>query len=133
MDTVVFGSGMPCVLCFFDHPVDEVVRVWESWVKSGQFVRARHEDPRRDAIVGFLPATIGTVEFVPNDPAGRKFGDRMLWSHPHLQAHSNAADLPPEKAHYWTYNPVGFSARFETAEDGRVVGLILGHWEDGRI
>jgi hypothetical protein len=133
MDTIVFGSGMPCVLCFFDHPVDEVVRVWESWVKSGQFVRARHEDPKRDAIVGFLPAAIGTVEFVPNDPAGRKLAERMLWSQPHLQAHSDAADLPPEKAHYWTYTPAGFSARFESSPDGTVVGLILGHWDDGRI
>ena len=100
MATIVFGAGMPCFLAFFDHPVDEVLRVWESWVKSGEFVRARHEDPHRDGIVGFLPAAIGTVEFVPNEPAGRKFSERMLWSQPHLQSHSNAADLPPEKAHY---------------------------------
>jgi hypothetical protein len=69
MDTIVFGSEMPCVLAFFNDHVDEVVRVWESWVKSGEFVRARHEDPNRDAVVGFLPAAIGTVDSVPNDPA----------------------------------------------------------------
>jgi hypothetical protein len=133
MDTIVFGAGMPCVLAFFDHDVDEVVTVWESWVKSGHFVRARHEDPDRDAVVGFLPAAIGTVEFVPNDPAGRKLSDRMLWSQPHLQAHSNADDLPPERSHYWTLNPAGFGARFDTAADGNVIGLILSNWEQGRI
>jgi hypothetical protein len=79
------------------------------------------------------PPAIGTVEFVPNEPAGRKLADRMLWSQPHRQAHSNAADLPPERAHYWTLNPAGYSARFETTADGTVVGLILSQWEGGRI
>ncbi|MBY0286745.1 MAG: hypothetical protein K2X52_06315 [Mycobacteriaceae bacterium] len=132
MDTIVFGTGMPCVLAFLDHDIDDVAATWESWVQTGRFVRARHDDPTRDAVIGFLPAAIGAVEFVPHDPAGRQWPDRMLWSNPHLQAHTNAADLPPEKAHYWTLNPVGFSARFETLPDGSR-GLILGHWEPGRL
>lgn len=132
MDTIVFGTGMPCTLAFLDHDIDDVVVAWESWVQAGQFVRARHEDPTRDAVIGFLPAAIGAVEFVPHDPAGRQWPDRMLWSNPQLQAHPNA-DLPPDKAHYWTLNPVGFSARFDDAMPAGTPGLILGHWELGRL
>lgn len=132
MDTIVFGTGMPCMLAFLDHDIADVVATWESWVQAKQFVRARHEDPARDAVIGFLPAAIGAVEFVPHEPAGRQYPQRMLWSNPHLQPHTNAADLPPEKAHYWTYIASGFTARFETLPDGSR-GLILGHWEHGRI
>lgn len=132
MDTIVFGAGMPCFLAFLEHDVDEVMAVWQRWVQTGQFVRARHEDPARDAVVGFLPAAIGTVEFVPNEPGGRKMMHRMLWSQPHLQAHPQADDLPPERAHYWTLNTAGFTARFESLADGST-GIVLGNWEDGRI
>lgn len=132
MDTIVFGTGMPCMLAFLDHDIADVVATWESWVQAGQFVRARHEDPTRDAIIGFLPAAIGTVEFVPHHPY-RRWPDPMLWSNPHLQAHTNTADLPPEKAHYWTLNPAGFSARFVDTMPAGAPGLILGHWEPGRL
>ncbi|WP_094287288.1 hypothetical protein [Mycobacterium lehmannii] len=132
MDTIVFGTGMPCFLAFLDHHIDEIVATWMEFVETGQVVRARHENPSRDTVVIFRPASIGTVEFVPNEPAGRKLMDRMLWTPPNLIAHPDAADLPPDKAHYWTLNPVGFSARFETLPDGSP-GLILGHWEAGRL
>jgi hypothetical protein len=132
MDTIVIATGMPFFLAFLDQDIDDVVEIWERWVQSGEFVRARHEDPARDAVVRLRPAVMGTVEFIANESGGRKFADRMLWSMPHLQAHPDAADLPPERAHYWTLNMSGFSAQTETLPDGSV-GLVLGNWEFGRL
>lgn len=76
MDTIVFGTGMPCVLAFLDHDIDDVAATWESWVQTGRFVRARHDDPTRDAVIGFLPAAIGpsssfpTIRQAANGPTG---------------------------------------------------------------
>jgi len=131
-DVVVFGTGMPCFLAFLDHDIDDVVATWTDWVAAGQVVRARHENPSRDAVILFRPAAMGAVEFVPNDPAGRKLMDRGLWTLPQLRAHPDGADLPPDRAHYWTLDQTGFSARFDPLPDGSR-GLILGHWEPGRL
>lgn len=132
MDTIVIATGMPFLLAFLDQDLDDVVEIWERWVQSGEFVHARHEDPARDAVVRLRPAAMGTAEFIANESGGRKFADRMLWSLPHLLAHPGAADVPPERAHYWTLNMSGFSAHTETLQDGSV-GLVLGNWELGRL
>ena len=132
MDTIVIATGMPFLLAFLDSDLDEVVEVWERWAQSGELVRARHEDPARDAVVRLRPAAMGTVEFIAHESGGRRFADRMLWSLPHLVAHPGVGDWPPAAAHYWTLNMSGFSAQTEELPDGRV-GLVLGKWEFGRL
>lgn len=107
MDTIVIAVGMPFCLAFLDQPVDEVVALWESWVESGELVRARHEDPARDAVVRLRPSVLGVAEFIPNQPAGRLYGDRMLWSvdgHEKLPVggHESAHPRPIRTAHWRT-------------------------------
>jgi hypothetical protein len=132
MDTIVIATGMPFLLAFLDQDLDDVVELWDRWAQSGELVRVRHEDPARDAVVRLRPAAMGTVEFIANESGGRRFPDRMLLSLPHLQAHPDAADLPPDRAHYWSLSMSGFTARTETSPDGNV-GLVLGNWEFGRL
>lgn len=132
MDTIVIATGMPFFLGFLDQSPDDVVAMWEAWTRSGELVAARHEDPARDAIVRLRPASMGVVEFIPNEQAGRKVAERMLWSLPHLQGRPDSSDLPPEHAHFWTLSMSGFSATPERLPQGRT-GLVLGHWEIGRL
>lgn len=133
MDTLVIGSEMPCFLAFLDQDIADIVELWDSWIASGEVVRARHEDPSRDAVVRFRPAAMSTVEIVPTEPInGRRLADRMLWSKPTLIAHPDGVDLPPERAHYWTINMTGFSAVRETLPNGSI-GLVLGNWAPGRL
>ena len=107
MDTIVIAVGMPFCLAFLDQPIDEVVTLWESWVESGELVRARHEDPTRDAVI-------------------------RLWSLPSLIALPGAADYAPQNSHYWTLQMNGFAARPEVAADGST-GLVLCRWDFGRL
>jgi hypothetical protein len=132
MDTIVIATGMPLFLAFLDQHVDQVVKLWETWVETGELVRARHEDPTHDAAIRLRPAAMGAVEFVPNVPGGQLFKDRMLWTLPNLEPLGNSADLPPERSHYWTLQMRGMTARTETLADGRT-GLVLGQWELGRL
>lgn len=111
MDTIVIAVGMPFCLAFLDQPIDEVVTLWESWVESGELVRARHEDPTRDAVIRLRPAVLGVAEFIANEPAGRLFVDRMLWSLPSLISLPGAADYAPQSSHYWTLQMNGFAAK----------------------
>ena len=60
VDTIVIAVGMPFCLAFLDQPIDEVVSLWESWVESGELVRARHEDPTRDAVIRLRRSSPGT-------------------------------------------------------------------------
>lgn len=133
MDTIVIASEMPCFLAFLDQDIAGVVELWDSWIDNGEVVRARHENPARDAVVRFRPAAMSTIEFIPTEQRnGRRMADRMLWSKPTLIARPDAADLPPEHAHYWTINMTGFSATRETLPNGSI-GLVLGSWEPGRL
>jgi len=132
MDTIVIAVGMPFCLAFLEQPIDEVVALWESWVESGELVRARHEDPARDAVVRLRPAVLGVAEFIANEPAGRLFADRMLWSLPALISLPDAADYAPQHSHYWTLQMNGFTARPEAHADGST-GLVLGRWDVGRL
>lgn len=132
MDTIVIATGMPFFLAFLDQPVDEVVKLWESWVESSVLVPARHETRGRDAVIRLRPAALGAVEFVPNEPAGRLFQDRVLWTLPSLNPVDNRADSEPQHSYFWTLNMSGFTARPEVLADGRT-GLVLGHWELGRL
>jgi len=131
MDTIVVATGMPLCLAFLGQDVDDVVRLWESWVQSGELVRARHDDPARDAAIRLRPASMGCVEFIPNEPGVRSFPDRMLWSLPSLVA-LGGSDLAPQQSHYSTLAMTGMTARPETLTDGRT-GLVLGAWEFGRL
>jgi hypothetical protein len=65
MDTIVNGTGMPLFLAFLGQDFNDVVRLWESWVESGELVSARHDDPARDAVIRLRPASIGVVESWP--------------------------------------------------------------------
>lgn len=132
VDTIVIAVGMPFCLAFLDQPIDEVVTLWESWVESGELVRARHEDPTRDAVIRLRPAVLGVAEFIANEPAGRLFADRMLWSLPSLISLPGAADYAPQNSHYWTLQMNGFAARPEVAADGST-GLVLCRWDFGRL
>jgi hypothetical protein len=40
------------LLAFLDQYNNEVVRLWESWVDSGELVPARYEHSQRDAVIG---------------------------------------------------------------------------------
>lgn len=132
MDTIVIATGMPFFLAFLNQPVDDVVRLWESWVDSGESVRARHEAAPRDAVILLRPAVLGTVEFVPHEPTGRRFSDRMLFTLPTLTTLGPGGDLPPQHSHFWTLSMQGMSATPELLADGRT-GLVLGEWELGRL
>lgn len=132
LDTIVIAVGMPFCLAFLDQPVDEVVALWESWVESGELVQARHEDPARDAVIRLRPSVLGVAEFIPNEPAGRLFGDRMLWSLPALMSLPDASDSSPQHSHFWTLQMNGFTARPEVSDNGST-GLILGGWDFGRL
>lgn len=132
MDTIVIASGMPFLLAFLDQPLDDVVALWESWERSGESVAVRHENPSYDAVVRLRPAALGVVQFVRNEPAGRLFGERTLWTLPTLSRFDGADDFAPEHGHYWTLQMGGFTATPETLPDGRT-GLILGQWEFGRL
>lgn len=127
----MIATGMPFFLAFLDRDINEVVRLWESWVDSGELVRARYEDSRRDAVIRLRPAVLGAVEFVPNEPAGRLFNDRVLYTLPALLRVEHSADLAPEDSHYWTLQMKGFAATPEPLAGGGT-GLVLGHWELGR-
>lgn len=133
MDTIVIAVGMPFCLAFLDQPIDDVVELWDSWVESGELVRARHEDPSRDAVIRLRPAVLGVAEFIANEPAaGRLFADRMLWSLPNLTPIPGASDHAPQNSHYWTLQMTGFTARPEILTDG-TTGLVLGRWDFGRL
>ncbi len=132
VDTVVIATEMPFFLVFFEQNVKTVIDIWERWVRADQLVKARHENPDIQSLVIFHPANMTTVQFVPNDPAGRKFGTQTLYTLPHLMPRTGADDAAPEHGHYWTLQGRGFSARFEQLPDGST-GLILGNWDYGRI
>lgn len=132
MDTIVIATGMPFFLAFLDQHIDQVVRQWELWVDSGELVRARYDDAQRDAVIRLRPAVLGTVEFVPNEQTGRLFKDRLLWTLPTLNTVGDSADLAPQHSHYWSLQMRGFTARTEALPDGRT-GLVLGHWDLGRL
>ena len=132
MDTIVIATGMPFLLAFLDQRIEDVIELWESWVASGELVPARHEDTTRDAAIRLRPAAFGVTEFVPNEPGGRLFKDRMLWALPALHPLSDSEDTPPNKSHYWTLQMSGFTARPETLAGG-ATGLVVGRWELGRL
>lgn len=132
MDTIVIATGMPFFLAFLDQQINEVVRLWESWVDSGELVQVRYEGSQRDPVIRLRPAVLGTVEFVPNEPAGRLFQDRVLYTLPTLITAGQSADFAPQHSHYWTLQMKGFTATPEPMADGRT-GLVLGHWELGRL
>lgn len=69
----MIATGMPFFLAFLDQHINEVVRLWESWVDSGELVQVRYEGGQRDPVIRLRPAVLGAVEFVPNEPAGRLF------------------------------------------------------------
>ena len=48
----MIATGMPFLLAFLDQHINEVVRLWESWVDSGELVPARYEHSQRDAVIG---------------------------------------------------------------------------------
>ena len=37
MDTIVIATGIPFFLAFLDQDIDEVVAMWESWTRSGEW------------------------------------------------------------------------------------------------
>ncbi len=132
MDTIVIATGMPFALAFLGQSLDDVVGLWEHWVDSAETVRVRHEKPERDTVVLLRPAVLGATQFIPHELVGRAWADRMLYTLPYLQGHSDISDVAPDRAYYWTLNPSGFSATPEQLPDGRT-GLVLGNWDLGRI
>lgn len=132
MDTIIIGHGLPGVLAFFDESPSRMIDLWQGWIDTDSTIRATHTAPGRDAVVLLRPASIGTVQFVPNDPSGRLMSDRMLWSYPHLQERFDSADLPPEEKAYWTLQFVGFGAKVIDLPGGGH-SIELSSWDFARI
>ncbi len=132
MDTILIAPDLPITLAFLDTAPATVITKWEEWIRRGEVVKARCVVPGLDAVIVLVPSAMGVVQFIPNDPVGRRLYERGLFAIPMLSPDPDAADLPPQQANYWKFCDRGYSARFEDLPDG-AAGLILGQWEDGRI